>query len=243
MMIKFYNMKKLFIFLAILISQYSEAQNIVWRKMRIAPTLVENYESDKQNKKIKLGECFIVNSANRELARGKYKNGLKDSIWNYFSQNGDLIQVYDFTSKKLIYNIPDVSSIVKQASVIDTTGYIKPKVVAPVKIGGLDYGFYLLYNQRNLPEGAKDQKEDILMEYIFDVSATGKLEDFNIKYSSIFYNAEFKQSIRDLHVDAYEFIPASINGKPVKSKLVYQIMLYIKQAKDRGTYNIPTQKY
>ena len=95
----------------------------------------------------------------------------------------------------------------------------------------------------NLPEGAKDQKEDILMEYIFDVSATGKLEDFNIKYSSIFYNAEFKQSIRDLHVDAYEFIPASINGKPVKSKLVYQIMLYIKQAKDRGTYNIPTQKY
>ena len=55
--------------------------------MRIAPTLVENYESDKQNKKIKLGECFIVNSANRELARGKYKNGLKDSIWNYFSQN------------------------------------------------------------------------------------------------------------------------------------------------------------
>ena len=101
-----YNMKKLFIFLAILISQYSEAQNIVWRKMRIAPTLVENYESDKANKKIKLGECFIVNSANRELARGKYKNGLKDSIWNYFSQNGDLIQVYDFTSKKLRERTP-----------------------------------------------------------------------------------------------------------------------------------------
>jgi hypothetical protein len=100
-----------------------------------------------------------------------------------------------------------------------------------------------LYNQRKLPEGAKDQKEDILMEYVFDVSATGKLEDFNIKYSSIFYNAEFKQSIRDLHGDAYEFIPANINGKPVKSKLVYQIMLYISQAKDRGTYNIPTQKY
>jgi hypothetical protein len=53
-MIKFYNMKKLFIFLAILISQYSEAQNIVWRKMRIAPTLVENYESDKANKNISL---------------------------------------------------------------------------------------------------------------------------------------------------------------------------------------------
>lgn len=236
-------MKKLIFVLAILVSQYTDAQNIVWRKMRIAPTLVENYESDKSNKKLKLGECFIVNSANRELARGKYTNGLKDSIWNYFSQNNDLIQVYDFTNKKLIYNISDVSSIVKQGTVMDTTGFVKPKVIAPIKIGGLDYGFYLLYNQRNLPEGAKDQKEDILMEYIFDISATGKLEDFNIKYTSTFYNAEFKQSIRNLHGDAYEFIPASINGNLVKSKLVYQIMLYISQAKDRGTYNIPTQKF
>jgi hypothetical protein len=242
-MIKFYTMKKLIFILAILVSQFVNAQKTVWRKMRIAPTLVENYESDKANKKLKLGECFIVNSANRELARGMYKNGLKDSIWNYFSQNSDLIQVYDFTNKKLIYNIPDVSSIVKQRSVIDTTGYVKAKVVAPVKIGGLDYGFYLLYNQRNLPQGAKDQKEDILMEYIFDVSATGKLEDFNIKYTSTFYNADFKQSIKDLHGDAYEFIPASINGNPVKSKLVYQIMLYISQARDRGTYNVPTQKF
>ena len=242
-MIKFYTMKKLIFILAILVSQFVNAQNTVWRKMRIAPTLVENYESDKANKKLKLGECFIVNSANRELARGMYKNGLKDSIWNYFSQNSDLIQVYDFTNKKLIYNIPDVSSIVKQRSVIDSTGYVNAKVVAPVKIGGLDYGFYLLYNQRNLPQGAKDQKEDILMEYIFDVSATGKLEDFNIKYTSTFYNADFKQSIKDLHGDAYEFIPASINGNPVKSKLVYQIMLYISQARDRGTYNVPTQKF
>ena len=236
-------MKKLIFILAILVSQFVNAQNTVWRKMRIAPTLVENYESDKANKKLKLGECLIVNSATRELARGMYKNGIKDSIWNYFSQNSDLIQVYDFTNKKLIYNIPDVSSIVKQRSVIDTTGYVNAKVVAPVKIGGLDYGFYLLYNQRNLPQGAKDQKEDILMEYIFDVSATGKLEDFNIKYTSTFYNADFKQSIKDLHGDAYEFIPASINGNPVKSKLVYQIMLYISQARDRGTYNVPTQKF
>ena len=109
-------MKKLIFIFAILVSQFANAQNTVWRKIRIAPTLVENYESDKANKKVKLGECFIMNSANRELARGKYKNGLKDSIWNYFSQNGDLIQVYDFTNKKLIYNIPDVSSIVKHGT-------------------------------------------------------------------------------------------------------------------------------
>ena len=236
-------MKKLIFILTIFLCAFANAQNTVWRKVRIAPTLVENYESDKVNKKLKVGECFIVNSSNRELARGKYKNGLKDSIWNYFSQNNDLIQVYDFTNKKLIYNILDEGSIVRQKSVIDTTGYVKPKVVAPVKIGGLDYGFYLLYNQRSLPQAAKDQKEDILMEYIFDISATGKLEDFNIKYSSTFFNAEFKQSIKDLHGDAYEFIPASINGNPVKSKLVYQIMLYISQARDRGTYNVPTQKF
>ncbi|MCX6332383.1 MAG: hypothetical protein NTZ82_07075 [Bacteroidetes bacterium] len=235
--------KTIVFFITLLFCQFLNAQNLVWRKMRVAHTLVENYETDKNNKKLKLGECFIVNSSNRELARGKYNNGFKDSIWNYFSSNGDLVQVYDFTNKKLLYNIPDEGTIVKQRSDVDTAGLVKPKVVTPVKIGGLNYGFYLLYNERNLPQAAKDQKEDILMEYVFDVSATGKMEGFSINYISTFYNVEFKQSIKDLHQDAYEFIPANVNGKPVKSKLVYQVMLYISQARDKGTYNIPTHNY
>ena len=53
-------MKKLIFIFAILLSQFADAQNTIWRKMRIAPTLVENYESDKANKKINARYAKII---------------------------------------------------------------------------------------------------------------------------------------------------------------------------------------
>ena len=217
------------------------AQSRTWVKSRIAKTLVESHQVLSSNKKIKDGEAFIMNNGNQELARGKYKQGAKDSIWNFYSMSGNLIQVYDYTNSKLLYNITDDQTIVHERVEIDTTGFIKPKIIVSKKIGGINLGFYLLFNEKLLPLEAKQQKDDVLMEYVFSISETGKLEGFSIDYSSVFYNAENKQSINNLPADAYEFTPASINGKPVKSKLVYQVVLNIAQARDRGTYNIPTQ--
>lgn len=236
-------MKKLLaLSIVLLFSFTSKAQENIWNRNRISPSLIENFETTKTNKKLKIGECFIINSNNRELARGHFRNGQKDSIWNFFSQNGDLIQVYDYTNKVLKYNIPDEGTIVKERFVVDTTGLVKPKVTSPVKIGGVNYGFYLLYNERSIPSAAKDQKEQVLMEYVFDISETGKMEKFSINYISPIYNSENPQSIKGYHPDAYEFVPATVNGKAVKSKVIYQIMLYINQNRDRGTYNVPTQK-
>lgn len=219
----------------------THAQSTSWNKTRIAPTLLENFQFISKNKNIKNGEAFILDINNKELGRGNYKENKKDSIWNYFSQSGELIQVYDYTNKKIIYNFPDESTIVKSRYELDTIGLINAKITKPLKIGGLYYGFNLLYNQRNLPKEVKDQKESVLMEYVFSISETGKMETFSINYSSTFYNAVYPQSIKGLYQDAYEFMPATINGNPVKSKLVYQIMLYINPGRDLRTYNIPTQ--
>lgn len=223
------------------LSSTAFAQSRTWVKSRIAKTLVESHQVLANNKKIKDGEAFIMNNGDQELARGKYKQGVKDSIWNFYSMSGNLIQVYDYTNSKLLYNITDDQTIVHERVEIDTTGFVNPKIVASKKIGGINLGFNLLFNEKLLPLEAKQQKDDVLMEYVFSISETGKLEGFSIDYSSVFYNAENKQSINNLPAHAYEFIPASINGKPVKSKLVYQVVLNIAQARDRGTYNIPTQ--
>jgi hypothetical protein len=217
------------------------AQSTVWSKTRIAKTLVETYEAPSNNKKLRDGEAFVVNDLNRELARGKYKNGVKDSIWNFYGMTGELVQVYDYTNAKLIFNTIDPNTIVHERYVIDTTGLRRPKVSYPKKIGGVNFGFYLLYNERSLPKEVKDQKDPVLMEYVFEVSETGKLLSFSINYSSVFVNIENKQSLKGLPADAYDFIPATVNGKPVRSKLVYQIVLDITQARDKGTYNVPSQ--
>jgi hypothetical protein len=236
-------MKKIYTLLAlfIAISSSSFAQSTIWTKTRIAKTLVESHESPANNKKLKDGESFIMNNGNVELARGRYKNGVKDSIWNFYGMTGELVQVYDYTNAKLIFNTEDPNSLVHERYLVDTTGLVKPKVSYPKKIGGVNLGFYLLYNEKSLPKEVKDQKESVLMEYVFDISETGKLTGYSINYSSVFYNSENTQSIKDLPADAYEFIPATVNGKPVKSSLIYQIVLNIAQARDRGTYNVPTR--
>lgn len=235
----------LFFLTIILLSANSlSAQTTKWIKDRVSVNLVENAEHIKLGgKKVKNGECFIVDLNNAELARGNYKNGKKDSIWNYFGKTGDLIQVYDYSNKKLIYNMLDRKTIVTEAYVIDTSKFQNAKVIAPVKLGGVNYGFNLLYNERNLPTAVKQQTDKVLMEYVFSLSETGKVEKLNLNYTSTFYNTENPQSI-DMDIpDAYEFLPATLNGIPVKSKFVYQIILEVSQARDKALYAIPTQNH
>jgi DNA uptake protein ComE-like DNA-binding protein len=235
-------MKHLLFFICVTLSVSSFAQSTKWIKNRVSPTLIENCENIKVNgKKVKHGECFVLDMSNNELARGKYKNGIKDSVWNYYNTAGDLIQVYDYTNAKLIYNVADRKTIVQEAYVVDTTGYVNAKINTPKKLGGVNYGFYLLYNERNLPSAVKQQTDKMLMEYVFSLSETGKVESVSINYASRFYNTENPQSIDSSVPDAYEFLPATINGKPVKSKFIYQIVMEVSQARDRNLYAIPTQ--
>ena len=237
-------MKLKYSFLVMLLMSviFVNAQTTKWIKDRVSVNLVQNAEHIKVGgKKVKNGESFIVDLNNAELARGNYRNGVKDSVWNYFGKTGDLIQVYDYTNKKLIYNILDRKTIVTEAYVVDTNNMPNAKVVAPVKLGGVNYGFNLLYNERNLPTAVKQQTDKVLMEYVFSLSETGKVEKLSLNYSSTFYNSENPQSIDSDIPDAYDFLPATINGKPVKSKFIYQIILEVSQARDKALYAIPTQ--
>ncbi len=234
---------KILLLIVLLIGATSlNAQTTKWIKNRVSVNLVENAEHTKVGgKKVKNGECFVIDLNNAELARGNYKNGKKDSIWNYYGKTGDLIQVYDYTNKKLMYNVVDRNTIVAEAYVIDTTNYHNAKLTMPVKLGGVNYGFNLLYNERNLPTAVKQQTDKVLMEYVFSVSETGKVESVSLNYASTFYNSENPQSIDSDIPDAYDFLPATINGKPVKSKFVYQIIMEVSQARDKALYAIPTQ--
>ena len=234
---------KYLLFIGLFISSISvKAQTTKWIKDRVSANLVQNAEHIKLNgKKVKNGECFVIDMNNAELARGNYKNGKKDSVWNYFSKTGDLIQVYDYTNKKLIYNVFDRKTIVTEGYIIDTSKYTNAKVVNPVKLGGVNYGFNLLYNERNLPTAVKQQTDKVLMEYVFSLSETGKVESVSLNYTSTFYNTENPMSIDTDNPDAYDFLPASINGVSVKSKFIYQIIMEVSQARDRNLYAIPTQ--
>jgi hypothetical protein len=223
-------------------SNVAIAQNENWHKKRLSATLFENYLSSATDKKIKNGAYTVTNNDNQVLVRGQFKEGKKDSVWNFFNTKGDIIQSYNYSTNKLLYKTTDQITIVKQRSELDIAVADSDKITGAQKIGGVNYGFFLIHSDKTLPTEVKTQKNDILMEYIFTISETGKMEDWHIVYSSTFFNDDRKQFISGLPADAYEFVPATVNGKPVKSKLVYQVMLYVNQARDKGTYNVVTQQ-
>jgi hypothetical protein len=237
-------MKQLLFICAILALSLSSlnAQKDNWHKKRISQTLFENYVSLPQDKNVKNGAYNVTNVDNKVLILGSYKNNVKDSIWNFYNTAGDIIQSYNYTTNQMLYRVVDPSTIVKQKVVIDTALGDNDKIVAPQKIGGVNYGFYLIHSDKALPIEVKQQKNDILMEYVFSLSETGKLTDWHIVYTSTFFNDDRKQSINGLPKDAYEFTAATVNGKPIKSVLIYQVMLYVNQARDKGTYNVVTQQ-
>lgn len=237
-------MKKLLFIGAVLALSLSSlnAQKDNWHKKRLSQTLFENYVSLPQDKNVRNGAYNVTNADNKVLVMGSYKNNAKDSIWNYYNVAGDIIQSYNYTTNQMLYRVVDPSTIVKQKVVIDTALGDDDKIVAPQKIGGVNYGFYLIHSDKALPIEVKQQKNDILMEYVFNLSETGKLTDWHIVYTSTFFNDDRKQSISGLPKDAYEFTAATVNGKPIKSVLIYQVMLYVNQARDKGTYNVVTQQ-
>jgi hypothetical protein len=223
-------------------SLYAQEEGI-WKKNKVSPVLVENFEVSKANTKVKNGSYIVFNTNKDEFVRGKFANNVKDSIWVFYSSNGNLIQAYDYSNKKLLYNIADLGSIVKSRYELYDSSLFKQGIVeGPVKIGGIDYAFNLLFDTRNLPYEVKEQKEPVLMEYVFSLNEEGKLEALSLNYSSVFLNVSNPVSIKNLNPDLYEFVPAKVNGKNYKSKLAIQVVLNIAQARDKATYNIPTQR-
>lgn len=66
----------------------------------------------KSDKKIRHGEYNYKNSfSGKLLVHGYYKFGSKDSIWDCFDRNGELISKYDYTKNELVFYNPKSKKI------------------------------------------------------------------------------------------------------------------------------------
>lgn len=220
-----------FIFLLCIVTQVS-AQDTKLIKRKLSSTLTEVYEVSKTDKKNKDGKYTVINDDKKVLVTGVYKKNKKDSIWTYYSAGGNVIQRYDFTNNQLVFDDNDAATIVRSNFFISADSTAKNKIEQPYKIGGLNYGFYLLYDQRSIPNEVLNETVAVQssMNYVFYLSPEGKLEKWDIVFTrgSDKENV-INQSIKDLPADAYEFSPAKLNGKPVASKLIFNILLNVNQ--------------
>ncbi len=206
---------------------------------KVSETLEEKYNVLKSDKKIKTGEYKVVDYNKNVFVKGEFANNKKVGVWSYFGTEGKLVQQYDFSANKLIMEDEDPKSIVREG--YDLVGVVTndgDKIEPPVKIGGGNYGFYLLYDIRSIPMAVRNEMATIesSMQYIFFISEKGELISWDIIYADKTDDPKReKPSIKGLPADAYEFIPAKVNGKPVKSKLLYSVKLTIAETNSPRT--------
>jgi hypothetical protein len=199
--------------------------------------LWEVYQVSPESKKVKDGTYEVLTDDKQLLVKGQYKDGKKVGIWEYYS-SGNPVQRFDYNAGQLVYNADDQSTMVKSEYSLEAITDDHDTISPPYKIGGINYGFFLLYDPRDIPEDVKKVTSNVLMTYVLTISEEGKLVDWTVMYKgSNVAEAATKQNIYHLPEDAYTFIPAKVNGKPVRSKLTYVVPLSVDHTVEMGGTN------
>jgi hypothetical protein len=208
----------------------------------LSRSLDEVYQVFPSDKRAKVGPYKVIDDQKHVLVIGIYKNGVKDSLWTYFNTWAEPIQQYDFRNRKMIYVGLDSATIVHARYTLDTPPADSDDILPPYKIGGVNYGFYLLFDARDIPQEVKAGPDGASMSFLFDIDDKGQLKGWKI----VFHGKQFNdivqtKSIKGLPSDAYEFTPAMVNNHPVGSHLTLWVPLDVEHVEARGTNNIVTQ--
>ena len=216
------------------------AQELKTEKKTLSRNLDEVYQVDPANKKIKEGAYKVVDDQKHVLVMGSFKDGKKDSVWTYYNNWQEPIQLYDFTNHRLAYEKTDSATSVKSIFQLYTPLKTGDKLQPPHKIGGANYGFFLLFDARDIPQEVRKYAEGATMSYVFSISDQGELLGWQVVYKGRqFRDIVQNKSIKGLPADAYEFVPAVINDHPVNSQLVLSVALDVNHIEVPTNNNMP----
>jgi hypothetical protein len=198
-------------------------------KKTLSRHLREVYDVPKKDWKIKDGSYAVINDDGVPVVKGAYTDGKKSGVWSFYNGAGMLLQQYDYAHDSLLFSTADSGSIVHtDYQLLETPAADSDKIAAPYKIGGPEYGFYLLFDDRDIPADVKNSTSVASMTYVLTISAKGEMESYTLLFAgSVINDRTIHRSTRGLPADALAFSPGKINGVGVRSKISYLIPLNI----------------
>ena len=216
--------KVLLVFIALFITRISLAQELMnWTRDRTFH-ITEDYVVLNSNHNIKMG-LYTATYKNKTVAKGYYKNNQRVGIWNFFDQQGKLVQTYNYDDKKLTYN--DTSELAnsvyhaKITYILDTEPQKTDSVTRPVKIGGGAYAMSILLdrtgNIKLLKQRPTDDKIGFTMTRTQQFTINNKGEILQQQTIVILNDAEEISDMDNSNIEPelQQFIPATINGRAV----------------------------
>lgn len=205
-------------------------------KKTLSRHLREIYDVRKSDWKIKDGSYSIVNDMNNVIAKGTYTNGRKTGIWNYYDNNGKLVQQYDYNRDSLLFEDRDSLSVVHDDFQIPQGVQDSAKLRPPYKIGGPEFGFYLLFDERDIPQSVKSTSGRAELTYVLTIDEKGNLESYTLIFGGEnFDDIVIRRNVNGLAAEALEYSAARIDGLPVRSKISYTIPLDINHVSVPGS--------
>ena len=198
------------------------AQDTLAQRERLSDSVTARYFVLRSAPNVKVGTYMVFYKRRTLLVRGTYNNGKKTGVWQFFDIKGTMNERYNYDKKKFTYEAPLYSSA-DYSFLFDGSLQIGDKLTRPLKIGGVYYGFVPYLNVFKVPFDTYD-----INTYLFDayiellISPMGRLADYNIRVVSSYYQYDriFRIDVRLFSDEDRTFVPATINGRPVMSRIL-----------------------
>lgn len=197
------------------------AQDSVMRKNRLTQTVTEHFFVLKSNKDIKQGLYQALCKRKIALASGDYENNKRVGLWHFYDKYGRLVQNFDYDRKSISWEKrDDTLTAMHIRYAFDTIIKDSDRVTKPLKAGGIYYGYlpYLeLFKLSDDYAGTDFSQFSAVLEIL--VSPGGRLADFKVHIQSAIDERVTTFSTDLIDEDDREFVPATINNKPVISRI------------------------
>jgi hypothetical protein len=204
------------------------AQDTIKKKNRLTASVVENFFVLKSDKQTKQGLYQAVYKRNIPLASGKYINNKRVGIWHFYDLNGTLVENFNYDGNLLLYEKPDdILSETKIQYGFDVDSIKNTDILTkPIKIGGRYFGYIPYLKIFKLSDdyiGTDPRLFMAILELL--ISPGGRLADFKVHIKS-----QDSERITTFSTDLFDlqdkiFAPATVNNKPVISRIFVRCRL------------------
>jgi hypothetical protein len=218
-------MKKTFVLLYILSQmQYCLAQGTIKRRNLINNSFFEEYSVLKNDRNVRNGNYRLLYKT-KLAASGRYSQGKKTGVWNFYDGKSKVIQQFDYDNSKLITNTDECSANLRFEIPDALDG---DSIINPVKIGGMIAGYQMLARKFRTLEYEKERVPFLTVSHVFELDSAGNLTSW-ITRSEYSGKTKFdRQDIDQLSADERIFLPAFVNGKRVPSAVIFNDIVHIK---------------
>ncbi len=176
----------------------------------------------KSDKATKHGAYTLISHNNAVLAKGYYKYGVQDSIWEYYDFEGKLVQKYDFTKKELIYYFLSEEEKNKKYKVVNGAESKETTLGRPpLYIGGTSNLYFNLWKNITYPRSARESGIMGTVNVKFTIDKNGKTSNFHID-KPLGYGLD-EESIRVVKLISDKWLPGLLNGKAIDVEYTFPV--------------------